>query len=236
MPEVTRQSSMPQMEVNQYQGPQIASVPTRAGLYAWYYKPLVVDKETVGRTLSTFMESPGIMSTEIRMRYGVILEGNTNLSVSYGAQRQAAAEVLEDAIERAGTFFSDFFKSKTLQLFTRPIYIGVAKNLYQRVYQQHYLTLDEYWGVDNPINKFLTSFPTSDVQSVINRFDLQHSFAIEARVRGISPRDLAVHVYPTDELPRDIGPDSDDPLADTPTRLALERIFQLLADPVCGRR
>lgn len=227
---------MPPMEINQYHGPQIASVPAHAGLYAWYYKPLVVDNQTVGRTLSTFLESPGDMSTEIRMRYGVVLEGRTSLSVAYGAQRQLAADVLEEAIERAGKFFSEFFKSKTLQLFTRPIYIGVAKNLYQRVYQQHYLTLDEYWGVDNAVNKFLTSFPTSDVQSVINRFDLQHSFAIEARVRGISPRDLTVHVYPTDELPTDIGPDSDDPLADTPTRLALERIFQLLADPVCGRR
>ena len=224
------------MEINQYQGPQIASVPTHAGLYAWYYKPLVVDNQTVSRTLSTFLESPGDMSTEIRMRYGVVLEGRTSLSVAYGAQRQSAADVLEEAIERAGKFFSEFFKSKTLQLFTRPIYIGVAKNLHQRVYQQHYLTLDEYWGVDNAVNKFLMSFPTSDVQSVINTFDLQHSFAIEARVRGISPRDLTVHVYPTDEFPIDIGPDSDDPLADTPTRLALERIFQLLADPVCGRR
>lgn len=229
-------SSMPQMEINQYQGPQIASVPTRAGLYAWYYKPLVVDNLTVSQTLSTFLESPGDMSTEIRMRYGVVLEGRTDLSVSYGAQRQAAADVLKEAIERAGQFFSEFFRSKTLQLFTRPIYIGVAKNLHRRVYQQHYLTLDEYWGVDHAVNKFLTSSPTSDVQSVIDRFDLPHSFALEARVRGISPRDLTVHVYPTDELPTDIGPDSDDPLADTPTRLALERIFQLLADPVCGRR
>jgi hypothetical protein len=176
------------------------------------------------------------MATEIRMRYGVILEGRTNLSVSYGAQRQPAVDVLAEAIERAGEFFSKFFQSKTLQLFTRPIYIGVAKNLHQRVYQQHYLTLDEYWGVDNAINKFLTSFPTSDVQSVIDRFDLQHTFALEARVRGISPRDLTVHLYPTDELPTDIGPDSDNPLTDSPTRLALERIFQLLADPVCGRR
>lgn len=229
-------SSMPQMQITQYQGPQIASVPTHAGLYAWYYKPLVVDRETVGRTLSTFLESPGEMATEIRMRYGVILEGRTNLSVTYGAQRQSAADVLDMAIERAGKFFSAFFTSKTLQLFTRPIYIGVAKNLYRRVYEQHYLALDEYWGVDNAINKFLISSPTSDVQSVMDRLDVQHSFAIEARVRGITPRDLTVHVYPTDELPADIGPDSDNPLDDTPTRLALERIFQLLADPVCGRR
>ncbi len=227
---------MQQSVYTQYRGSQIARIPNAPGLYAWYYKPLVIDDRMISRTLASFLEAPGEISTEIRMRYGVYMESKSRLDVAYGSQRKSATGVLEDAIGVAGRFFSDFFRSNELQLFTRPIYIGIAKNLRNRVYDQHYMALDEMWDVNSSINKYLTAVPDTTVQAIIDKFNLQHTFALEARVRGIATRDLIVHVFTTESLPEDIGPDTDDPELDTNSRRALERIFQLVADPICGRR
>jgi len=72
------------------------------------------------------------------------------------------------------------------------------------------------------------------VQAVMDSLDLPHSFALEARVRGISSKDLMVTVLVTEHMPTAIG--SDDTGSDSSTRRALERLLQLLSDPICGRR
>lgn len=218
-------------------GSQIARVPKISGLYAWYYRPLVVnDSKTVSKTLSSFLDSPGKISTEIQMRYGVRWVSNSFLDVVYGFKKQKTSEVIEEAVACAENFVLTFLKSNSVHFFTRPIYIGIAKNLYQRVYGQHYSYLDELWNDNSPVSKHLQVFPDATVQSTMEKLNLPHTFALEARVRKIPPRDLFVHIYPTNELPADIGPDTDNPESDTASRRALEKLLQLVADPICGRR
>jgi hypothetical protein len=221
----------------QFQGGiQIARIPQVTGLYAWYYRPLTIDSRAISQTLSSFLEAPGKISTEIEMRYGVRLVSKSSLDVVYGSQRQLASEVFEEALTCADNFIVDFFKSDAIQLFTRPIYIGIAKNLYKRVYLQHYSSLDEMWNVNSPVSKYLEIFSDATVQSAMEKLNIPHSFALEARVRNIAPRDLMVHIFPTNTLPVDIGLDNDDPQFDTAPRRALEKLLQLVADPICGRR
>jgi hypothetical protein len=221
---------------NQFQGSHISRVPFKPGLYAWYYKPLVIDESTITKILSSFLETSTEISAEIQMRYGLRLVAKAPLKTEFGSQRQSALEILEQAVEQADNFFMNFFRSNTVQSFSRPIYIGIAQNLNHRVYNQHYLTLSEMYDMSSPVSRYLSIYPDATVQQVMERLGLNHSFALEARARNISPRDLVVHIHTTDALPTDIGPDTDDPQLDTPARRALERLLQLVADPICGRR
>ncbi|MBD2255308.1 hypothetical protein H6G14_29265 [Nostoc parmelioides FACHB-3921] len=170
------------------------------------------------------------------MRYGVRLISTSPLNLVCGVQQQTASKVLDEVIANANKFFVDFFKSNAVQIFTRPIYIGIAKNLHKRVYRQHYLSLTEMWDDNHPVSRHLTAYPQATVDSVMQRLSLSHTFALEARVRQIAARDLVVNIFPTTTLPQNIGPDSDEPNQDTAARQALERLLQLVADPICGRR
>lgn len=227
---------MPGANPTQFQGSQIARIPSSSGLYAWYYKPLVIDENTITKTLSSFLETSTEISTEIQMRYGLRLVAKAPLRSEFGSQRQSAVEILDQAVEQADDFFINFFQSNAVQSFSRPIYIGIAKNLNTRVYNQHYLSLSDMYDISSPVSRYLSIYPDASVQQVMERLSLPHSFALEARARNISPRDLVVHIHTTDALPSDIGPDTDDPQLDTPARRALERLLQLVADPICGRR
>jgi hypothetical protein len=227
---------MQEANKHQFQGSQISRIPAISGLYAWYYKPLVIDEITITKILSSFLETSTEISTEIQMRYGLRLVAKSPLKTEFGSQRQSALEILDQAIEQADSFFMNFFQSSAVQNFSRPIYIGIAKNLNARVYNQHYLPLSDMYDMSSPVNRYLSIYPDASVQQVMEGLNLPHSFALEARARNIPPRDLVVHIYTTDALPSDIGPDTDDPQLDTPARRALERLLQLVADPICGRR
>ncbi|KYC40740.1 hypothetical protein WA1_24180 [Scytonema hofmannii PCC 7110] len=226
-----------QKEQRQFQGGvQIARIPPVSGLYAWYYRPLVVDTLVVSQTIASFLETPSEMLTEIEMRYGVHLVSKSTLKFVYGSQRQIASEVLDEVVACAENFLIDLFKSNALYFFTRPIYIGIAKNLYRRAYLQHYISLDEMWNDTSSISKHLNIFPNASVKSTMKQLNIPHSFPLEARVRRIAPRDLMVHIFPTNSLPAEIGEDNDDTEFDTTSRRALEKLLQLVSDPICGRR
>lgn len=226
-----------QKEQRQFQGGmQISRIPRLPGLYAWYYRPLAIDRHSVSKAIESLLEEHKNISTEIKMRYGVRLVSQSLLETVYGVQRQSASEILNEAIACADNFIADFFKSDAVQFFTRPIYIGIAKDLYTRVYLQHYLSLDEMWNNNSSVSKYLSVFPHATVQSTMDYLNIHHSFSLEARVRNIAPRDLMVHIFSTESLPIDIGSDSDDPQFDTASRRALEKLLQLVSDPICGRR
>lgn len=221
---------------HQFQGGQISRVPSCPGLYAWYYKPLVLDEKTIVKVLSSFIENSSEILTEVEMRYGLKLVSKSLMKAEFGVQKQSAKQIIHQVVEEADSFFMDFFKSDIFQSFSRPIYIGIAKNLNTRIYKQHYLSLVDMHDMSSPVTSYLTGFPETTVQDVMNKLSLPHSFALEARVRNIAPRDLTVHVFTTNSLPSNIGIDSEDPQFDAPSRRALERLLQLIADPICGRR
>jgi hypothetical protein len=224
-------------EQRQFQsGREIAKIPSVSGLYAWYYKPVFPDSSILIQTLKSFLDTPGQLSTQIDMRYGVNLVAKSSLKMLYGSQNQSIEEITNEALQKSESFILHFFKSEAVQFFTRPIYIGIAKNLYRRVYTQHFSQLVEKWDDNSRISKYLTLRPDVTVQTVMDELNLPHSFALEARVRKIPPRDLMVQIFTTDELPNDIGSDDEDSQSDTQHRRTLEKLLQIMADPICGRR
>ena len=218
----------------EFQGSRVAYVPDSPGLYAWYYRPTSIRRESTPGTLTRFLSAHTRITTHIHHRYGLRVVGEAIGQTFLGTDEQAVGDAVAEAFHEAEPFLDWFFRSSQFVHFCRPVYIGIAKNLYERVYSQHYLSLSEYWDDTSQVSRFIAANSETSVQNVMDRLDLPHSFALEARVRGISSKDLMVSVLVTEEMPVTIGPDT--AASDTSTRRALERLLQLLSDPICGRR
>ena len=217
-------------------GNQISSIPSQSGLYAWYYKPLITDSDSLSKSIISFFDDKANIASEINLRYGVKLKANTSLQTLYGTQNQEIAEIIQDALKFGEKFILEFFRSELVCLFTKPIYIGVAQDFYTRVYEQHYLSLDKMWNDNSHISKYLAIDPNATVQKVMDRLNVSHTFALEARVRQIAPRDLMVTIFPTDQIPIGIDIDEGEDQDESKHRKNLEKLLQVIADPICGRR
>ncbi|WP_211109554.1 hypothetical protein [Azospirillum tabaci] len=219
----------------EYVGQRLTRIPARPGLYAWYYRPKSVDREAILRTLGRFFSSESQVNTTVTHRYGVKLIGSAQGEIVFGSEEESVPNAMKEAFDRAEPFLEWFFQSQEFVHFCRPIYIGIAKNLNDRVYKQHYVSLTEFWEDNSSVTRYMSVHPDASVQKVMDALELPHSFALEARVRGIPPMDLVVSILETDQMPESIGPDN---IAtnESKTRRALERLLQLLADPICGRR
>lgn len=218
----------------EFQGSQVANIPDLPGLYAWYYRPAAVNRQVTVNTLARFFAPDTMVRTTISQRYGMQLVSTASGQIFLGSDEQPVADAIATAFETAEPFMEWFFRSPQFAQFSRPVYIGIAKNLYSRVYGQHYLSLTSYWDDESRVSRFVTANSGASVQDVMDSLDMHHSFALEARVRGISSTDLMVSILPTDDMPAAIG--SDNAPAESSTRRSLERFLQLLSDPICGRR
>lgn len=216
-------------------GNQVTKAPESPGLYAWYFRPVSVDKSSLLLTLTQLLSVQPQVNTTVVQRYGMRYVSSGMARIALGADQQAVAQAIARAFDEADPFLEWFFQAAEFVHFCRPIYIGIAKNLRDRVYVQHYTTLIEFWEPEGRVSKFLSANPDATVQTAMDTLELQHSFALEARTCGIVPRDLMVSVLATDEIPEAIGPDTD-ATNETSTRRALERLLHLLSDPVLGRR
>jgi len=218
----------------EYRDTRLTRIPQVSGLYAWYYRPRVVNRESIVKTLSRFFASESRITTSVHQRYGVKLVGSSAGEVVFGSDEGSVQSAMTDAFTNAEPFLEHFFASHYFAHFCRPIYIGIAKNLYDRVYCQHYVSLTDYWQDESGVSRYLSANGDATVQQVMDTLDLSHSFALEARVRGIAPSELSVSILETDQIPDSIGSDATN--NESTTRRALERLLQLLADPICGRR
>jgi len=216
-------------------GDKVIESPEGPGLYAWYYRPIRTTKESILGTLTQLLSVQPTISTKVSQRYGVRYISETYGKVVLGVDERSVVGAINDAFELAPLYLESLFESEQFVYFCRPIYIGIAKSLRERIYSQHYVALIDFWDENHRVGKFLQAHGQATIQTVMDKLDLSHSFALEARVLGISPRDLMVSIFTTDKLPESIGQDSDT-TNDSTSRRALERLFQLLADPVCGRR
>jgi len=217
-------------------GAQFTTIPEKAGLYAWYYRPRVIDPERTARILASVLSSAPEMETRIKLRYNMQWALNASLAPRYGtAGSSTVEEILASAISRAGDVFRELFQGDVVVHFTRPLYIGIAQNLRTRIFDQHYRQLEEMWREESSVSRFLGRRESAAVQDVIDSLGLPHSFALEARVHGIPVRDLSVQIFPT-ELPVGIGPDVDDNSQAPEVRRAVEQLLQLMSDPILGRR
>ncbi|NVI09253.1 hypothetical protein [Paraburkholderia youngii] len=218
----------------EFQGSQVANIPELPGLYAWYYRPAAVNRNVTVKTLARFFSPQTSVRTVVHQRYGMQLSCKATGEILLGSDEQPVSAALTSAFDTAEPFMQWFFRSPQFVQFSRPVYIGIAKNLYDRVYNQHYLALTQYWDDKHRVSRFISANADSSVQDVMDNLDLPHSFALEARVRGITSTDLMVSVLPTDDMPPGIGPDSAQ--SESSARRSLERFLQLLSDPICGRR
>ena len=209
------------METLEFLSSNIDGAPQQPGIYAWYYRPLSFGNREV-ETLGRLITSPSSVRTEVVMRYGLMWETDSDVSVLHGGKqkRQPANKFISDSIIHESSLIKSFFQNSMVPYFATPLYIGIDhKNLCRRI-KEHYDSLSEFWKPGGGISKYLGEYPNADVQDVLDQFDLKHSFAINARVKGIAPKDLIVCVCPID----------------FPDKLRnLEQILQILVDPICGR-
>jgi hypothetical protein len=214
------------------QGSKICEAPDSPGLYAWYFRPVSDDASSdVAAVLTRLLGQPPVLNTQINMRYRVRWSASHPLSAKYGASGKTPEQVLTDLVSRKGHDLAGFFRNHMVPYFARPIYIGIAsRSLYERVYENHYQKLNEYWSTTSKVHKYLIGDPVATVQDVIDKLGEKHTFALEARVGGITPNNLAVFTLPMEEiLPATI-------VGSVRTDLEeLEDVLQLLADPLCGR-
>lgn len=205
------------------QGSDIVDTPQLPGIYAWYYRPRVFgdrEAEILGRLIT----NPSRVKTEIALRYGLVWTTDSEVDVLYGVRRQPAVEAVSEAVGVGGSLVKSFFKNLVIPYFAKPLYIGRSENLFQRVYEGHYVPLTEFWEPSNPVSKYLAAYPHATLKEVLEKLKLSHSFAVEARVKGLRAGDLKVCVCQME-------------LSNNPEELEkLEQILQLLADPICGRR
>jgi len=221
-------------DYQEFRGSRVSNVPDSPGLYAWYYRPVVVTRDTTITTLGKFFAPESRVRTVVNQRYGLKLISETMGSLTLGSDNQPITDAIERVFDDAEPFLRWFFSTPQFVQFCRPVYIGIAKNLYDRVYNQHFVSLTQYWDTSSSISRFLSANRSVTVQQAMDTLDLPHSFALEARVRGMPSHDLMVSVLMTDEMP-DIGSDTINS-TESNTRRSLERFLQLLADPICGRR
>lgn len=233
MPTIAHEGCM--STYSEYAGRLLTRIPERPGLYAWHYRPRMVNREAILRTLGRFFAPESRVTTSVSHRYGIKLVGSATGEMVFGSDEESVSSAMSEAFDNAEPFLNWFFRSEHFAHFCRPIYIGIAKNLNERVYRQHYVSLTEFWQDDSGVTRYLFANPEATVQQVMDSLVLPHSFALEARVRGIAPTDLTASILETEQMPDTIG--SDSMASNEPaTRRALERLLQLLADPICGRR
>ena len=227
--------------IQHFPGSRAADVPATPGLYAWYYRPLALanqQDEHIASILGRFLDDPGRLQAQIDLRYHLHWEGQTTLQAWHGTDRRSVPSLVETALSRNSEFFRLFLSQQMTPIFSRPIYIGISNNLQRRVFHEHYQSLVGYWDTGSALSRFLNNRPQSSVQDVMEALGLSHSFALEARVRGIAPRDLTVFICETRSVLSLIDgeglPEAEQD--NQPNLRDVERVMQLLADPVCGRR
>lgn len=219
---------------NYYRGQKIANVPKGPGIYAWYFKPRLADWGAISAQLPRLLDSNVQIETSASLRYGMQLRSSASAKLYYQSERRELSDTIDDLETAERDMVVKFLTDDSFLTFSRPLYIGIAKSLSQRVYDQHYSSLMKYWDDGSEVNRYMQAEPGASVEQLTAALGLKRSFALEARARGIAPGDLLVYAYPTTEFVEAIKEDSDGD--DEGMRRSLERVLHLLSDPICGRR
>lgn len=214
------------------------ALPLLPGLYAWYYQPRLTQKDlaTLFEKLQTqpekqarkvmlevflekFLFSPyreppytASLNAPLRPAYEGTLHAQTPVS-----------EALVDRLEEEPTRLNHIkvVLEHTLPWFASPIYIGMAKNLRNRL-RQHIRLIDQYLEQRTTAHdKF------SEREMPIDREDedvsIAHSFAYEVVIqRNFDVNRLCVYYLPIDPLVSGIRND-------------VENILNRINYPLCGR-
>ena len=214
------------MKIIEFQANSKIIAPELPGIYAWYYRPPVFSNDQI-EILGKLITRPASIKTETAMRYGLTWKTDSDVNILYSGEHRPINEFITEAITIGGDLIEYFFENLMVPHFTKPLYIGIhKKNLRERI-QQHRDLLTRLWNSNSPVSRYLEEHPDATVERVIEEINSDrpelktHSFALNARVKGLTLRDLAVYAYP---------------ITNTEKLRKLEQILQLLVDPICGRR
>ena len=215
------------MKIIELQSGSRIPIPELPGIYAWYYRPSVFGNRTA-EILGKLVTNPSRVKTEIAMRYRLTWEAESDVNILHSSERKPINEFFSETIANSDDLIKSFLLNFMVPHFTKPLYIGIHKtNLRERI-RQHRDLLTQLWDSESDVHRYLSAHPKATVEKVIKELnlnvpdrDLRHTFALNARVKGLTLRDLVVYAYPIQN----------------PEQLStLEDILQLLADPICGRR
>jgi hypothetical protein len=237
--------------VTLYQGSESARIPDRRGIYAWYYNPIEPNASSVSKTLQLLLTQPGRIRTQVEMRYGVKWLSESPIRITQGSAYRNLNAVVDQSLGAAQSLILQFVSGGAFPLFSRPLYIGIAKQLYTRVFLQHYQQLSDYWDDSSIPSRFLRGNANADVATLMEKTGLPHSFALEARICNVAIKDLLVCTYELEDVPSAIQAElndmedqaelndvEDQPAinGEPPSIRPLEFLLQMLADPAFGRR
>lgn len=217
-----------------FRGGRIAQAPKGPGIYAWYYKPRLADWGVISSQLTRLLDSHVQIETRASFRYGIQLRSSSPAKLYYQSERKEFGDSITDLSDSERKMVVRFLTDDTFLSFSRPLYIGIARSLSKRVYDQHYSTLVAYWDDASEVNRYMLAHPMATVEQLVAELQLKRSFALEARARGIAPGDLVVYAYHSSEFVDAINEDGE--ADEEEMRRSLERVLHLLADPICGRR
>jgi hypothetical protein len=212
---------------------EIAGAPNSPGVYAWYYRLELTDKDIADCIESVELEPSEEARYEIirsfldvhlfryykEVPYFVSLSGK--LKPRYQGLLAHHVEMSLSLIKRLAETPSNLYEIKrTLRLaipqFSSPIYIGVAKCLRDRLKQHvHLINSLQHLQASGALTPMLETDTDSET-------DRDHKFAYEVSlIRGFRPSCLIVNTL---ELP-----------VDDSIRYDLENILNRINYPLCGR-
>jgi hypothetical protein len=212
---------------------EVAGAPDTPGVYAWYYRIELTDKDIARCVESIDLADnqdarDGIMRDFLNnhlfrfykeVPYFVSLSGK--LKPRYEGMIDQRSDISESLIRRLATSPNNLYELKStlrsaVPLFASPIYIGVATRLRERILQ-HVRLIDYYQHI-----RASAITDTQPTQTSNDEEDRDHKFAYEvSMMRGFRPSSLIVNTL---ELPVNDG-----------IRYDLENILNRINYPLCGR-
>lgn len=211
--------------------------PSAGGIYAWYYVPFETEAEQLVDRLATMCAPAAKSSSRLRFDYGLRFESSGTVHATYGRKR-SAYDVIRRGVDCNPPAIVKAFNSFMAPYFTRPIYIGISRRLRHRLYEDHYQELVKYWEPTHSVSRYLEGqsarrIPVREkVDDIQAQLGIEHSFALEARVRNLHPSDLEVFYARTDWLVDDSTLSDDE---HRELRRSIERLLQLVSLPTFGR-
>lgn len=213
---------------------EVAGAPNTPGVYAWYYRIELTDKDIATCIENVELETVPEVRDEIvhefldthlfryykEVPYFVALSGQ--LKPRYEGLIDHRADVSSSLIRRLSASPANLYELKrtlrlAIPLFASPIYIGVATRLRERL-MQHVRLIDSFQHLRASAVGYVQPLP----QGTTEDEDRDHKFAYEvSMVRGFRSSSLIVNTL---ELP-----------VNDSIRYDLENILNRINYPLCGR-
>lgn len=221
----------------------LSNLPNIGGIYAWSLEPANFNNIlTIEKILNCYGNQELFIDLKTSLRYGISFNSEILANSSWG-NACVASDLLHNLKQESLPVLKNFLNSHFTS-FSRPIYVGIAKNFYNRIYQGHAKKLENFWDLESEVSKYLANNQNVKIQEIIDKRIAKHSFSLQARLKEIAPRDLKVTIFPIDNnlitqlnlIDNEDEEDEEKNEIHKKTRRDIEKILHVLSDPILGRR